>query len=106
MLSVIFTQFPGPWVNELGQVIVLQWHVIEAGRSGRAVECGGLENRCGATHRGFESLLLRQRHFLHHSILKRHAPLARLSNDPVSSQPWATLRRPIKQSVKPVADGR
>jgi hypothetical protein len=29
-------------------------------RSGRAVEGGGLENRCGASHRGFKSLLLRQ----------------------------------------------
>ncbi len=28
-------------------------------RVGREVECGGLENRCGATHRGFESLTLR-----------------------------------------------
>ena len=26
------------------------------------VECGGLENRCGATHRGFESYLLRHRY--------------------------------------------
>ena len=27
-------------------------------RSGRVVECGGLENRCTARYRGFESLLL------------------------------------------------
>ena len=26
---------------------------------GRVVEGGGLENRCGATHRGFESLSIR-----------------------------------------------
>jgi hypothetical protein len=29
-------------------------------RDGRVDEGGGLENRCGATHRGFESLSLRQ----------------------------------------------
>ncbi len=29
-------------------------------RDGRAVDGGGLENRCGASHRGFESLSLRQ----------------------------------------------
>ena len=28
-------------------------------RNGRAVECGGLENRCTAMYRGFESLFLR-----------------------------------------------
>ncbi len=28
-------------------------------RDGRVVECGGLENRCTATYRGFESLSLR-----------------------------------------------
>ena len=31
-----------------------------SGRGGRADEGGGLENRCGATHRGFESHSLRQ----------------------------------------------
>ena len=30
-------------------------------RVGRVVECGGLENRCAARYRGFESLTLRQR---------------------------------------------
>jgi hypothetical protein len=30
-----------------------------AWRDGRVDEGGGLENRCGATHRGFESLSLR-----------------------------------------------
>ena len=30
-----------------------------ARRDGRVDEGGGLENRCGATHRGFESLSLR-----------------------------------------------
>ena len=29
-------------------------------RDGRVVDCGGLENRCAARHRGFESLSLRQ----------------------------------------------
>ena len=29
-------------------------------RGGRVVDCGGLENRCAARHRGFESLPLRQ----------------------------------------------
>ncbi len=29
-------------------------------RIGRVVECGGLENRCTARYRGFESLILRQ----------------------------------------------
>ena len=28
-------------------------------RGGRVVDCGGLENRCAARHRGFESLPLR-----------------------------------------------
>ena len=30
-----------------------------AWRDGRVVDCGGLENRCAARHRGFESLSLR-----------------------------------------------
>jgi integral membrane protein len=30
-------------------------------RIGRVVECGGLENRCTAMYRGFESLILRQK---------------------------------------------
>ena len=30
-------------------------------RDGRAVECGGLENRCSASYRGFESLSLRNK---------------------------------------------
>ena len=29
-------------------------------RDGRVVDCGGLENRCTARYRGFESLSLRQ----------------------------------------------
>ena len=29
-------------------------------RDGRVVDCGGLENRCAARHRGFESLSLRK----------------------------------------------
>ena len=35
-------------------------------RDGRAVECGGLENRCGLTHRGFESPSLRFFFYLHY----------------------------------------
>ena len=35
------------------KIVLLQW------RNGRAVECGGLENRCTAMYRGFESLFLR-----------------------------------------------
>jgi hypothetical protein len=31
-------------------------------RNGRAVECGGLENRCTERYRGFESLFLRSNH--------------------------------------------
>ena len=31
-----------------------------AWRDGRVVDCGGLENRCAARHRGFESLSLRK----------------------------------------------
>ena len=30
-------------------------------RDGRVVDCGGLENRCAARHRGFESLSLRSK---------------------------------------------
>ena len=30
-------------------------------RDGRVVECGGLENRCSASYRGFESLSLRNK---------------------------------------------
>ena len=30
-------------------------------RDGRVVDCGGLENRCTARYRGFESLSLRQK---------------------------------------------
>ena len=30
-------------------------------RNGRAVECGGLENRCTVRYRGFESLFLRKK---------------------------------------------
>ena len=33
----------------------------EVWRDGRVVDCGGLENRCTARYRGFESLSLRQR---------------------------------------------
>ena len=32
---------------------------LESRRGGRVVECGGLENRFGASQRGFESLPLR-----------------------------------------------
>ena len=32
----------------------------EVWRDGRVVDCGGLENRCTARYRGFESLSLRQ----------------------------------------------
>ena len=35
-------------------------HMPRARRGGRVVECGGLENRCTARYRGFESLPLRQ----------------------------------------------
>jgi hypothetical protein len=37
----------------------LGWEGTGAWRDGRVDEGGGLENRCGATHRGFESLSLR-----------------------------------------------
>ena len=33
--------------------------IVSARRDGRVVEGGSLENYCGATHRGFESLSLR-----------------------------------------------
>ena len=33
----------------------------QQGRDGRVVECGGLENRCTARYRGFESLSLRHK---------------------------------------------
>lgn len=39
----------------LRDITSLKW------RDGRVVEGGGLENRCGATHRGFESLSLRHK---------------------------------------------
>ena len=34
--------------------------VKEVWRDGRVVDCGGLENRCTARYRGFESLSLRK----------------------------------------------
>ena len=37
-------------------IIILPTRLLQ--RSGRVVECGGLENRCTARYRGFESLLL------------------------------------------------
>ncbi len=36
-------------------------------RSGRVVDCDGLENRCTARYRGFESLLLRIDQKTHHA---------------------------------------
>ena len=38
-------------------------------RNGRAVECGGLENRCTAMYRGFESLFLRGTEVTNKSLL-------------------------------------
>ena len=38
---------------------ITKFYYFCARRNGRVVECGGLENRCTARYRGFESLFLR-----------------------------------------------
>ena len=42
-------------------LVYLKKNVLLQRRIGRVVECGGLENRCTAMYRGFESLILRKR---------------------------------------------
>ncbi len=42
-------------------LIQKKFYFCRAWRDGRVVECGGLENRCTARYRGFESLSLRKK---------------------------------------------
>ncbi len=43
-------------INQLAEVLKLaKLKISESRKGGRADECVGLENRCGVTHRGFES---------------------------------------------------
>ena len=60
---------------------LLRWKIFRKG--GRADECVGLENRCGETHRGFES------HPFHHSGVAQLAEHLTVNQRVIGSIPIA-----------------